>query len=1075
MAEKQSKPTGLVQQLFFPSYAASGSNEAFQAKPESVISDASTVIRNNCSSTGNMEPQSPPKLPRLAQHDSKILSKTDECRESSPLPLAPTQLLQTVANIGRVDISPTEEEASPRQTAFGKELLFQRTLRSKKSGSDISSTASEMGTVIGESRLQELDDMGSPATPTKGSDKNPWGDDESLSLPLLDGKFSPGAKEEQQPSPRTAKGLFSTIRRIGSLGSTFSTSAHFSMSAPNTPSNHYRRKPDRDEQAPSSFLLRSPGSLARMSAKKSSEKILYPRFSHRPFGQIPEHQHAKPSAFHLARACFSYDAYDTAADEEYEISSTDLPHLFVARANTQTQTQTQTLYRGSFSWDNVGRTSKTSRSSSAFRPSSSFVRNAGMDSSRSSSVFAVPGTPSKADLGSVESFSPKGKAVELISPQRLEIEREDALDILSCLVERGISLKECESDEGEKKMDEVSVVETMPGERSELQSDLRMALQQLQHLSSVDPSDTDGSAHKTRACALQELRRSHDYALEMRRVSKSASSWLRSIGRWSAAVGAEPSSPKLKVIEDHGVTPSARENAVASIEVLALRAMLHSAKMEAKEKAELAERLNSELAKCRAEIGRLKSPNNSGFRSPNRSILDESDDISVVHEEEEIDRSFDNASPIPEREDSQCLDTSFDDIIPLRQDQSDLVKFQAALEEANAMICKLHADLKKQSPSANIGVLDEAPIVEVSVAQEIAHQEPRNPSQPSPPAHSPARTLYGSTHDVADSVTEWQDLRPPLPPPPDHGLRSPIVTTLLEEWTSDNSLHDSLFAWMEDVLSGCDPATIPPLTLSSLDNQVRDGFIMHLLPLLLRRPDIRVDVQTRAHRLTRHDVAVSVEGVMPPQAPLGVRRHLEALSVRSDVGADSTTHSATTALISNHSVRRFFSEDTQPRSVSSRLSYDEIADGVDVQGQSGLMSALGGAFSGLLHRRRPESGHESNFVDTPLSRVSEDDREVQPYHRVVAAPPGRLCITFVEYRGHAMVSDVAPASPLVGWIFPSDILIAIDELPVSGMRVRDIIQVLKQRTGRQRALRVISSHDMTELTLNNSSSLNDGH
>jgi C-terminal processing protease CtpA/Prc len=65
-----------------------------------------------------------------------------------------------------------------------------------------------------------------------------------------------------------------------------------------------------------------------------------------------------------------------------------------------------------------------------------------------------------------------------------------------------------------------------------------------------------------------------------------------------------------------------------------------------------------------------------------------------------------------------------------------------------------------------------------------------------------------------------------------------------------------------------------------------------------------------------------------------------------------------------------------------------------------------------------------------------------------------------------MVSDVAPESPLSGWVFPSDILIAIDEVPVSGMRVRDIIKLLTSRKERQRALRVISSHAMNEFTLN---------
>ena len=41
-------------------------------------------------------------------------------------------------------------------------------------------------------------------------------------------------------------------------------------------------------------------------------------------------------------------------------------------------------------------------------------------------------------------------------------------------------------------------------------------------------------------------------------------------------------------------------------------------------------------------------------------------------------------------------------------------------------------------------------------------------------------------------------------------------------------------------------------------------------------------------------------------------------------------------------------------------------------------------------------------------------------------------MTFVQYRGHAIISDVYKDSPLAGWVFPSDILIAIDEVPVSG-------------------------------------------
>ncbi len=78
---------------------------------------------------------------------------------------------------------------------------------------------------------------------------------------------------------------------------------------------------------------------------------------------------------------------------------------------------------------------------------------------------------------------------------------------------------------------------------------------------------------------------------------------------------------------------------------------------------------------------------------------------------------------------------------------------------------------------------------------------------------------------------------------------------------------------------------------------------------------------------------------------------------------------------------------------------------------------------------------------------------------------GKIGIELVQYRGHAMISFVSPESPLVGWIFPTDILIAIDELPVSGLRVRDIVKILTERAdSRQRSLRLISSHAMTELT-----------
>jgi hypothetical protein len=258
---------------------------------------------------------------------------------------------------------------------------------------------------------------------------------------------------------------------------------------------------------------------------------------------------------------------------------------------------------------------------------------------------------------------------------------------------------------------------------------------------------------------------------------------------------------------------------------------------------------------------------------------------------------------------------------------------------------------------------------------------------------------------------------------------------------------------------------------------------MHVLPLLLRRPDIRVDVQTRVHRRTTYDIAVGVEGISP-RAPFDVRRQLETTSGRSDIGGTSVTHSSTTALMSNGnltipSVKSFPDEYESRLGITSGLSYDEMAEGMGAVHQQapGIMGALGGALGGLLTRRKPvipdnfsDVGSMAASHDTPAAGMAQEffaadgPEDDQPYHRVVSAPPGRIGVTFVEYRGHAMVSDVASDSPLGGWIFPSDILIAIDELPVSGMRVRDIITVLKDRKDRQRALRVISSHAMNEFT-----------
>lgn len=339
---------------------------------------------------------------------------------------------------------------------------------------------------------------------------------------------------------------------------------------------------------------------------------------------------------------------------------------------------------------------------------------------------------------------------------------------------------------------------------------------------------------------------------------------------------------------------------------------------------------------------------------------------------------------------------------------------------------------------------------------------------------------------------EWEVLQT-LHPPPDHDLRSPIVTALLSDWTHDRNTHEALIGWIEQILNGADPSHIPPLHISGLNDQLRDGFSMHILPFISKRSDINIEVSSRVQYEKMHDILVSIKTndlstVRKNKVSLAAKSaQLIAFKASVQPLDDSTesntlpysTHSANNEERSNNSSSQDFQNRRSEHSSFFRSSNLSTTSGV-VAGAWNAMGCL------LSPRKQPISNEVSNSkidssicpstfakpsVDTDfvmknqfLTTESMHDNN-EPYHRVVSAPPGRIGITFVQYRGHAMVSDVYQDSPLLGWIFPSDIVIAIDEVLVSGMRVADIVKILTSRKGRQRALRVISSHSMTELMI----------
>ena len=844
--------------------------------------------------------------------------------------------------------------------------------------------------------------------------------------------------------------------------------------------------------------------------------------------------------------------------------------------------------------------------------------------------------------GSIERPSPTTH-ISPAAPQRVEVEREDAVDLLTCLVQRSIAFQKTadskdddlypsKSGEEEQGTSVTKGKKALRGSpRGTSISGLEEAIGALRRISetyearqgsSEDNSSADQGApgHDSRMKVIDGLLQSHTYAVEQSTMATSAAAWLKSIGR------SDSGSPDADTLYSYSDSDSEEDDAdgrhnkddngpVAKVDNIALRARLHTAESEIALKIEQIQRLDEELAKCKEEIGRVKSTTSRAeavFTSPNRSIFD-------------VDEDGEGSST---DEDSWIGDTSYETERNLKdvsaamdkesENTKEIILLKVALEEANAKLLKVGfesnssgpSDKKKASSSSseNQGAeeVPEGKMQDVKLVESINEKDEDEDtnaeealSKPIPRAilSNPAleedlenyknairssdlakitllkkelkavkskavvdqegRSFNARVLNEENFVTEWEVFSP-LPPPPEHALRSPIVYELLSSWTSDRAMQESLLTWAERILEGEDPSTVPPLKISSLDHRLRDGFTLHILPLLLRRSDIHVEATTRAHRRTSYDMAVTVskagtirdgrlafgaesgatspssqrhpsskhlmayranqtgqvadEGIEDnPELQQHVRNRVSAFlrggtqsnNMNSSVdGGASTNASDVTNRISNLASTKLPGTpkdrfDLPPRPFHgpprSSLRGDEVSvlthdtrAGVhqSQQPQGGLMGRALGMFG-----RNPESPRLGGDAHSPPRYITQHDRPSsgapqmpslsavaeggamasspqmdEEYHRVVSAPPGKIGMTFVQYRGHAMVSDVVPESPLNGWVFPSDIVIAVDEVPVSGLRVREIVELLKIRKDRQRALRVISSHAMQQST-----------
>ncbi len=434
------------------------------------------------------------------------------------------------------------------------------------------------------------------------------------------------------------------------------------------------------QDLPPSLALRSPGSSARLSLRRlahqqqnsETKAILAPRFSPTDTSKIlrsspsfdsalsndqtlkvkslsssmanmSRRESTEPlklnplSPFRLAQKCFSYDStWDEALDTGSATGSATSSHILNLESSypfhRQTEYNRKHKIKESVSWD-VGGASGAFRVQphrshriGALRPTTSQIEH-NAQRVRVHSDFS-PGRLENVEGAFRENQDKlharhshhQGTVLQLQTPDRfvVDVEREDALDILACLVERGVAAWNEESNKNSANESTESSTQMREALIANMVEELRMSRNDGEECQDDNVSD--------KIMALEELLKTHSYATEMKRAALSASTWLRSIGRGpqilndnhvqdsTMNVFIQPLEVGQASGEDAGSDKQSDTNssflaaaADSKMEILTLKARLHSCESELREKMIVNQKLDEELCKCRAEIGRLRT------------------------------------------------------------------------------------------------------------------------------------------------------------------------------------------------------------------------------------------------------------------------------------------------------------------------------------------------------------------------------------------------------------------------------------------------------------------------------------
>jgi hypothetical protein len=112
-------------------------------------------------------------------------------------------------------------------------------------------------------------------------------------------------------------------------------------------------------------------------------------------------------------------------------------------------------------------------------------------------------------------------------------------------------------------------------------------------------------------------------------------------------------------------------------------------------------------------------------------------------------------------------------------------------------------------------------------------------------------------------------------------------------------------------------------------------------------------------------------------------------------------------------------------------------------------------------------GHMGNEDKPSLSQDSESDEEDPfehlggtQYERVCTVPPGKLGVVIDDRKMGHIVYEVKNDSPLKGFVFPGDNIIAVDDIDTKGMGARNITKIVASKSEMEKRITVASKKEV---------------